>query len=521
MEKVELFAGGLLAIVLLVPLARRIGVPAPAVLVVGGVGIGTLPFAPDVRLDPELIFLAFLPPILYPAAFRYAGEDLRGHTGAIGLLAVGLVAVTIGAVAVVAHLAGLPWGAGFVLGAVLAPTDPVAAVAVLRRVGAPERVVVILEGESLVNDGLALTAFRLAVAAAGAGTLAVGHAALQLVGVVAGGVAIGWLTGWLVVQLRRRLDFGEVEITVSLLAAYATFAVAEQIGVSGILATVVAGYMAGRHASRVATPETRIKSQSFWDTLSFLAESALFLLIGLRFPDVVRALEGRSIGEVIALTLAVTATLVIVRAAWVFGFTRLVTPIDAEVGELSRREQLVLAASGMRGAVSAAAALAVPLTAAGGGDFPERDVLLIVTFGAVLLTLVVPAVTLEHLLRALGLHGDEAARQRTARARVDMAEAAIRRADELAGSDGVPESLLQRAREAYEFRISRLSHALGGHADPPQDAKAAKAYKRLRHKLVEAERAKLEELRESGDVAGEVARDLERGLDLEDARYRQ
>jgi Na+/H+ antiporter len=511
---VELFIALLAGVVGLVWLAGPLRVPHPVLLVLGGLGAGLLPFVPTVEIKPDFVLLAFLPPILYRAAWTFAAEDVRMQWHAIALLAVGLVLLTLAAVAAVAHLViGIPWQPAFVLGAILGPTDPVAATSVIRRLGAPERMATILEGESLVNDGSGLTAFRIAVGVAGAEAFHPAAASLEFVGVAVGGLALGAALGYVGTLIRRRLDAAELEITAGLVTAYGAFALAERVGVSGILAVVAAGFVVGR-AGGFSGPRTRMQATGFWQTLSFVAESTLFLLVGLAFSSILSRGE-LAFGRVALDALLVSATLIGVRLIWMYTVPYAAARLDRRtVGAkplTDPHERLLLGIAGMRGAVSVAAALAIP------PGTPHRDEVVLLTCGAVLLTLVPIAIALPALVRALGLNAEEEQRRRYVDARVRVHEAAIDEAEQIGDAGDAPEELVARAREAYELRISRLEaslpeageHEHGDHAD---------RYKRVRERLIEAEREALAELSDAGDVRGETLRSIEKELDLEQSR---
>jgi CPA1 family monovalent cation:H+ antiporter len=520
MHEVELFVALLIAVVLIALAARRLQrVPHAVALVVGGVGVGLLPFAPDVHLEPDLIFLAFLPAILYPTAFRFAAEDVRANLRPIGFLAVGLVLATMAAIAAVLHWTiGVPWAAGFAIGAVLAPTDAVAATAVIRSSGAPDRLSTILEGESLVNDGTALTALRIAIAAVG-GSFALGSALGEFVLVALGGAAIGAVLGWATSELRRRVDDLELESAIAVLLAYGAFIVAERIGVSGILATVFAGLVMGRRSGEVVSAETRLRGMSFWTVTQFLAESILFLLIGLQFAQILDEPATRGAAELVGLTVLVAATALAVRLAWMFTvpyFSGLLRRGNRALGALiSGRERVVIGFAGLRGAVSVAAALSIPATV-GGSEFPERGTLLAIALGAIVVLLLVPAIGLPVLLRAVGLAGTGGAAERERAARAALAEAALRRTEELAAEDSPPEDLLMALREPYEWRLAHLRGGDAGTDDEPDGR--SQAFRRMRQEVVAAQRRALLELAARGELSGEALRELEFDLDLEEAR---
>ena len=365
MHGIELVVALLLASTVLAGIARAINVHYAIVLVLGGLVVGLVSGTSAPRVDPDVVLFVFLPPLVYAASFGSSTQDLRAHAQAIGLLAVGLVLVTMGAVAVVAHaVAHIGWGPALVLGAILGPTDPIAATSVLRRLGAPDRISTILEGEALVNDGTGLTVYKLAVAAVVSGHFSPGLGIVKFIGVSAGGVAIGLAAGWLSVEVRKRIDEPQMEISISLLTAYLAYLPADRVGASGVLAALAAGLYTGGRAGLMLSPTSRLRTLGFWEALTFLLESVLFLLIGLQLPHVT---QGLSVGTPLLYAAAVAATLVAVRVAWMFSVPQLVRVAVPRWGETEPgvAERTVLGWSGMRGGVSLAAALAVPLTARG------------------------------------------------------------------------------------------------------------------------------------------------------------
>lgn len=519
MHQAELFVALLVAVVLTALAARRLErVPDAVALVVAGIVAGLLPFAPDLRLDPNLIFVVFLPPILYPSAFTFAFEDVRSNLRPISALAVGRVLVTIAAVAAVAHaVGGIAWSPSFVLGAVLAPTDPVAATAVIRASGAPGRLATILEGESLINDGTALTALKIAIAAVG-GAFSLGGSVLQFAEIAAGGAAVGAGLGWLTSRLRRRLDDLELESAITVLLAYSAYLLAERVGASGVLAVVFAGFVMGR-SEDISTPGTRVGAESFWAVIQFLGESILFLLVGLAFAHQVGHLPARGVTHVAATTAAVVAVAIAIRLAWMWAVPPVVGLLDRRLSGRHARmrvaERTVLAVAGLRGALSVAAALSIPL-AVDGTAVPERDTVVTVAIASIVILLVLPAVVLPAILGMLGLRGSEDTWQVERRVRAALAQAALEATDGAAGNDGVSERALHRARERYELRLRRYSG--GSRDDGADDQRRADDYRRVRQRAVTAQRRRLAEMRRDGEVHGELLRDLERELDVEELR---
>jgi CPA1 family monovalent cation:H+ antiporter len=520
MHEVELLLLGLMvAGAGLSVLARPLGVPYPILLVLGGLVLGFVPGVPAVELPPDLVLVLFLPPLLYSASFFSSPRDLRADLRAISLLAVGLVLATMVAVAVTAHalVEGLPWAAAFTLGAIVAPTDPLAATAIGRRLGVPRRLLTVLEGESLVNDASALVAYRIAVTVTvGGTTFVLWQAGLRFVVGVAGGVAVGLAVGWLAAQVRRRVDDPPAEIVLSVVTGYAAYLPADQLGVSGVLAAVTAGLYVGWRAPELASVPTRLLGFSFWEVLVYLLNAILFILVGLQLQPILGELSGRSTAVLLGQAALVSAVVIAVRIAWGFTVPYLVRAIDRRPSQVARRvgarERLVSGWCGMRGAVSLAAALALPLA------FPERDLIVFLTFGVIFSTLVVQGLTLPALIRRLGVHGDSVVEEREEiRARLEATAAALARLDELAAEDWTRDDTIERLRGLYDFRRRRLKARVGKIEDDGYEDRSL-AYQRLVRELLEAQRRTIVRLRNQGTISSDVMRRIERDLDLEDSR---
>ena len=319
-------------------IARWLSVPYPITLVLGGLVLGLVPGIPEIELEPDLVLVIFLPPLLYAAAFFADLRALQSNLRPITMASVGLVLVTMGAVAVVGHEAiGLSWPLAFALGAIVSPTDPVAATAIMRQLGAPRRLVNFIEGESLVNDATALVAYRVAVTAAVGGSFSVLDAGMELVGAAAGGIAIGLAVGYLVAEIRGRLDDAPTEVTISLLTAYAAFIPADELGLSGVLAAVTAGIYLGWRAPELVTPETRLQSFAVWEILVFLLNAALFILIGLQLPVIADGLDAYSTSELVGYSALVCGTVIGARFAWAFTMPYLVRALDRRPAQRERR----------------------------------------------------------------------------------------------------------------------------------------------------------------------------------------
>ena len=523
MHDLEIVIAALLvSVAALNALASRLAIPYPIVLVIGGLVLGVLPGMPEVTLDPDLVLLVFLPPLLYAAAFFSDWRALRADARALSLTSIGLVLVTTAVVAGIGHeVLDLPWPMAFVLGAIVSPTDPVAATAIMRRLGAPRRVINLVEGESLVNDATALVTYRVALGAAVVGGFSLAESSREFVVAAVGGVAVGLVVGFVVGAIRRRLDDPPTEITISLVTGYAAFLPAEQLRLSGVLAVVTTGLYLGRRAPELASPPTRLQTTAFWEILTFLLNATLFVLIGLQLPVVLDGLSGDSPAWLATSAGLVVVTVIGVRFAWGFTMPYLVRALDRRPSQRARRvgarERVVIAWSGLRGAVSMATALALPLTTDAGAELPGRDLIVLVTFVVVLATVVGQGLTLPLLIRWLGIgaggaHGSEEAREelhaRLAATRAALAELNALAADEWAGDDTI-----EPLRHMYELRKRRLAARAGKISDDGYEDESL-AHQQLLYQLYQAERQAIIGLRNSGEISNAVMHRLERELDL-------
>jgi Na+/H+ antiporter len=503
--------------------ARRIGIPYPILLVLGGLLLGFVPGLPRVELAPDLVFLLFLPPILFGAGYFTSIRDFKANLRAIGLLAVGLVLITTVAVAVVAHalVPGLGWAPAFALGAIVAPPDAIAATAVFQRLGVPRRIVAILEGESLVNDATALVLYRTAVAVAVGGSFSLVEASANLVVAAVGGIAVGVVVGWAVGRLMSRLDDPVFSIVISFLAPVATYLPAERLGFSGVLAAVAAGIFLSRRAARTLSSEVRVAGQAAWQILLFLINGAVFILIGLQLPTVLAGLGDRPAAELIWLAVAISATAILVRIAWVYPATYIPRLLSAKIRERegmpAPRYVFVVAWAGMRGVVSLAAALALPLSLPDGTPFPERNLLIFLTFAVILATLVGQGLTLPLLIRRLGIASDGGQAHEEAHVRRAAAEAAVAEIERLAEKwpDHLP--LIETLRSQYGHRAEHLGDL---HSAVPENEteKELLEHREIRRAVIDAERETIIRLRDSGAISDDTFRAVERDLDLEELR---
>ena len=497
--------------------ARRIGIPYPILLVLGGLVLGFVPGLPAVQLPPDLVFLLFLPPILFGAGFFTSIRDFKANLRAITLLAVALVIATTVIVAVVAHalVPGLDWAPAFALGAIVAPPDAIAATAVFQRLGVPRRIVTILEGESLVNDATALVIYRAAVVVTVGGTFSVLGVASTFVFAAAGGLLVGLLLGSLAARVMTRLADPVFSVVISFLAPVAIYLVAQQLGMSGVIATVAAGILTGRRAAREMSSEVRVAGQATWQVLLFLINGLAFILIGLQLRTVIGSLGGRSATDLLSLAVAIATTVVVSRILWVYTATYVPRALLSQVRErepyLHPRNVFIVAWAGMRGVVSMAAALALPLS------FPNRDMLIFLTFAVILATLVGQGLTLPLVIRALRVTADGGQAHDEAHVRLAAAEAAVARIDELAKEWPDHQPLIETLRVQYQHRSQHLDEL--HQAGPETDAeKELYEHRLIRHAVIDAERETIIRLRDTGAVTDEAFRAVERDLDLEELR---
>jgi monovalent cation/hydrogen antiporter len=521
-EELQLLALLISAAALLL-LADPLRIPYPILLVIGGLLLGFAPGVPNVILPPDVVLVGILPPLLYSAAFNTGLRDLRRNLRPISFLALGLVAATTVMVAAVAHyVIDLSWPAGFVLGAVVSPTDPLAATTIARRLGVPRRAISIIEGESLVNDGTALVLYKFAVAAVVTGSFSLLHAAGSLVWSVLGGVAVGLVIGRVIRFVRRRVFNPPLEVTIAFLTGYFVFLPASAIGASGVLAVVTAGVYMGWHTPELTTVETRLQGAGFWAIFSFLLNALIFGLVGLQLQPILNELHGRSWLELVGYAALVWATILLVRIVYGPPIAYIPRWVSASLRERDPAPpwQFIafIAWAGMRGGVTLAAALAIPLHTDSGAPFPHRPLIIFLAFSVVLGSLVVQGLSLPGVVRLLGLEEDDAGDAREeAKARIHAAEAAIARLDELVDEGWVRPDTAERVRGGYNFRSSRFRARLD-EEDGGDIEERSLAYQRLRRELLDAERGAVVGLRNEGKISEDVMHRVERDLDLEDSR---
>ncbi|NTU83598.1 MAG: Na+/H+ antiporter [Chloroflexales bacterium] len=509
------------AVVGLAILARRLAVPYPVLLVLGGLVLSCVPGLPRVTLDPELVVLLFLPPAIYAQARTTALRDLWRDRGPLALLAVGLVLVTTLTVAVVAHalMPGLPWASAVLLGAIVAPTDTVAASAVLCRLGLSQRLLALIEGEGLLNDAIALVLAHAAVAAVLAGRLNVGADLLTFGWTCAGGIAVGLLAGWLLAHVRRTLDDPPIENTLSLLTPYTAYLCAAWLGASGVLAVVTVGVYLGRRGPRIMSAPTRLRADAIWEQVDFTLNGLIFILIGLQLPSILVALAARGPLRLVAESAALGVTVILIRCAWVGLMSlapsqrisgRIATPLGWPEGAL-------VAWSGARGIVSLAAALALPRLTSMGQPFPGREQIIVSTFGVILCTLVGQGLSLGPLVRWLGVRDNGAAQTETRMARAVTAQAALAQLETDACTASLPAAVMEPVRASYRARARPTA------GRTPRGTRSLNAERQLalRRRLLDVERTRLIQLRDQAQIGDHALQAVQHELDLEQVRLDQ
>jgi CPA1 family monovalent cation:H+ antiporter len=507
----------------LLALAPLLRVPYPILLVLGGLVLGFVPGSPHFALRPDVVLVAILPPLLYSSAFFTSLRDLRRNARPLSLLAIGLVFATTLTVAAICHAAisGLTWPVCFVLGALVAPTDAVSANAIATRLGVPRRIVTLIEGESLVNDATALVAYRFAVAAVLMGTFSLSHATWRFVVDVIGGIAIGLAVGFLLRQVRRRLNHSPTEIAIALLSGYFAYLPAQAAGVSAVLAAVTVSIYVGWYTPELTNVETRLQGDAVWNILTFLLNALLFGLVGLQLRPILDSLSGTPTGTLIGDALIVSGAVIGTRLLWVYPATYLPRFVSRRIRERDPyppwQYPALIGWTGLRGAVTLAAALALPLTTRSGAPFPHRDLLIYLSFCVILATLVIQGLSLPLVIRLLKLEDDGSAAKEETKARIYAADAAIARLDELAGEDWVRDATAERMRNLYLFRQNRF-RARYDTDDDGSIEQQSQDYQRLRRELLDAERRAVVELRRLGRINDDVMNVVQRDLDLEDAR---
>lgn len=511
----------LLAVVTaLAEVTDKIRVPYPILLVIAGIVIGIIPGMPSISLDPEVVFLVFLPPVLYSAAWNTSWPDFRAAKRPITLLAIGCVIFTTCAVAWVAHtmIPGFDWAESFVLGAIISPPDAVAATAATKGLSVPKRVITILEGESLVNDATGLIAYRYAVAAVATGTFNLWNAGIQFVVVATGGIVLGLVVGVVFKWIHKFTPHNPTtDTTLTFLAPFVAYLGAESMHLSGVLAVVVAGLYVSFASSEVFSQQTRLQAYGSWNTVLFILNGVIFILIGLQLPEIVENIGANSFWAW-KYAFIISIAVIVGRIIWVYPGTYIPRWLSKRIREREPDTNIKLATivawSGMRGVVSLAAALALPLTVNGSTPFPHRNLIIFLTFSVIFSTLVLQGLTLRPLINWLGIQSDGKDHQDEQRARLVLASSVIEHIEEnyaLTLSDEV----LNQIKTKYEIRIQRLRK---DETEQRLNEEQIREFHRLQQELLHKERADLIRMRREGVISDEVLRRIEYELDLEETR---
>ena len=515
----------LVAIALIAGVARRLAVSYPIVLVIAGLLSSFIPGVPRVPLSPDLVFLVFLPPLLFAAAWETSWRDFKYNIVSIVSLAVGLVFFTAIGVALTAHffMPNFDWRIGFLLGAVVSPTDAVAATSIAKKIGMPKRVLDILEGESLINDATGLLALQFGISMLVDGTTpTVGNGLLRLLWLFGGGLGVGLLCGLVVVWFEKWVDDGPVEIALSFIVAYGSYLAGEAVHSSGVISVVVCGLYLSRKSATFFSPQVRLQTTAVWDALEFLLNGLVFLLLGLQLPSVLAGIQGYSRIRLFVYGLAFSAVLIALRLIWIYPAARVTYIIRRRIQHQQEpnpnaRSVFVVGWTGMRGVVALAAASSLPYTVANGAPFAQRDMIIFLTFSVILVTLVVQGISLPAVVRLLRLRPEPTsgcdegeARRLILRRAVEYLQA-CRQTDE-------PE-----LQHAYDDLLHQYSHRLESIVDcgpgVPAEDRHARTMASVIFETVRVEREELLQLRDSGRLDEAVYRTLQRELDLTETRF--
>jgi CPA1 family monovalent cation:H+ antiporter len=499
--------------------ARHFKFPYPIALVVGGGLLGFVPRLPQPQFDPQFTLVLVLPPILYQAALLTSWREFKANIRPIGLLAIGLVIATTLAVGATLKLLipDIPWAAAFVLGAIVSPPDAVAATAILSRLSIPRQVVTILEGESLVNDATGLVIYKFAVAAVLTGVFSLWQASLELVGVAIGGIALGFLMGQFFVIVHKYLGDAFIEVLTTIAVPYVAYITAESLHVSGVLAVVAAGIVRGRYAPEIVSAEMRIIARSVWNLLVFSLNCLVFILIGWQLSEIVARLTDYTVAQLFFYGTFVSAVAIVVRFIWIYPAIYLPPIFRAARGQSvavpQEGEVFIMSWCGMRGIVSLAAALALPVELVDGSAFPERDLIIFLTFVVIAVTLVIQGLSLKPLIRRLQVGRDWSIQEEQQRAKMALGKVAIAAIDAAVANDGISNDLAERIRAEFAEQITlTVPDGIVLRHSGADDAK------RLRAAAVKAERNELIRLWRENQISDEVLHKIEEDLDYQESR---
>lgn len=513
----------LLFAILFVPIANRFHLPLELFLLIGSSILSFMPWVPSFQLNPQIVFSVFLPPILFYAAYFTSWRDFKYNLRPISLLAFGLVIFTMIVVALIAKflLPALTWAECFLLGAIVSPTDASSATNIIKKLGAPRRLILILEGESMVNDATALILFRFSLAAIVIGSFSFLHAVGHFVIAASGGILSGLLIGAISIYLIPKINSVVAETTLTFITAFICYFFSESLGVSGIIATVVGGIYCGIHFPQVATSSTRINAKASWNTLIFIINGFVFTLIGLELPLILKNIQTNSLGTLIIYGIMISGVIICARLIWVYPMAyipRLFFPIIAKKDPMpSWKILFVIGWTGMRGIVSLAAALSIPFFIYTGTPFPHRDLIIFITYCVIIVTLVVPTLSLPVILHFLNLHNDENEMQQESIARIVSLENSILHIRDYIQKTNIPDHVVSDFCNQLNRRLSVMRTQLDKNPYSTLNDDYL-AFKRLMVATIESERMTLLELRKSGELNEEIFHRLSDELDIEEMR---
>ncbi len=520
LQRIEIVVALLFVVIPLVAFARRANVAYPIVLVIGGLALGFVPGLPAIKLPSETILLGFLPPMLYLEALNAPLGAIAENAGLIRTLVVGLVIVTMSGVAVVAHamIPHMPWAAAFVLGAVVAPTDAVAFSSIGERLGVPHRTIAVIEAEGLLNDATALVFYASAVTAVVSGTFSLRQTLVAFVVSCVGAVTIGVAVGALLIGVWRSVRAADLQVALCVLAPFLAYLPAHDLGVSGVLAVVTTGIVISRFARGVLTPKARERASGLGQTAVFLMNALIFILVGLQLHPILTALSVYSRGRLLLIAVAISAVVVVVRIAWLFG-QRAIFPYRMTADPADEwKQRLVTAWAGFRGGISLAAALAIPATVASGADFPRRQLTIFVTFGVIFITLVGQGLTLPLLISRLRLERPDAPDLQARRAIAHISGVALAHLRAIEVRRDVGRDSIDALRRHYQNRKRRFSVRNAGR---PASSEPLHGYDRAAREIVGVQRAELIAMYRRGRIDGATMSHIEGMLDLEELGLEQ
>ncbi len=521
MDKIAVIIILLAIVTALFQVTDKIRVPYPILLVLAGMGIGLVPHLPSVSLDPDVVFLIFLPPVLYASAWNTSWGDFRKSIRPISLLAVGCVLFTTAIVAYVAHtlIPGFGWAESFVLGAIISPPDAVAAAAATKGLNLPKRIITILEGESLVNDATGLIAYRYGIAAVGAGSFIFWLASINFIYVAGFGILIGFLVGIVFLWIHKITpDNPLADTTLTFLTPYTAYLIAEKFHTSGVLAVVVAGLYLSQRSSQIFNHQTRLQANFVWQAVIFLLNGLIFILIGLQLPLILKDIKEISFGQLIWYGSIISLATIIARIFWVFPgafIPRLLSKkIRAQEPTTTIKSVSIVAWSGMRGIVSLAAALALPLVVQDNMPFPNRDLIIFLTFSVIFSTLVIQGLTLPKLISWLKITAGEHELEEERKARLKLAYEVIEHIEENY-SFNVDDNVLNQLKTKYEIRIQRIRK---DESNKNLTIELIDQFHQIKSELIRKEREVINRMNKQGEIGDEIMRKIERELDLEESR---